>query len=96
MQENISYSEVSEQIDALAAIRLKLPEEGKSGLPFWAAINAQTAVLTERLSKRDTLDRYCYDGGSPWVIMVAYSAAAWLAGDPGALLPTVWWVLEKK
>lgn len=72
-------AQIAAEIEALGALKPRVPAFSSFGDNNWAAIDAQIAVLTERLTQDQVRARHPEDGGDK--LFLALIAADWMHGD---------------
>lgn len=86
-------AEVAAEIAALQAVKTQVPKYSHFGDNNHAAINAQIAVLTERMTRDQVRARFPEDGADK--LFMALIAADWMEGDlvgPDDTLPSQDWL----
>jgi hypothetical protein len=72
-------AQIAAEIEALRALKPKVPARSHFGDDNHAAIDAQIAVLTERMTKAQVRERFPEDGMDK--LFMALIAADWMHGD---------------
>ena len=86
-----SNKDIDAEVEALQAVRSRLPEKTFMGSSIFDAIDEQIRVLRERMTVQEVLTAYSnYDG---YVGESMLEAAEWLVGGD-AMRPTVVWQNE--